>query len=115
MSQAARPRSSWNASCDVILLDALFSERSGGRQTANGNFHTAAWTAAEALLAGTEVHSGGAVKTAASCQTRWATVSPISCLINSIVLTQGLFINSSRRTTRTSKLSSISLALVGTI
>ena len=47
MSQAACPCSSWNTSCDTILLDGLFMECSGGWQTANGNF---CWTLCPSFL-----------------------------------------------------------------
>lgn len=69
------PRATWNSSCDSILLDALFAERSRGRQTDNAGWHASAWTTAEGLLAGTELISGGVKKTAQSCQNRWTAVS----------------------------------------
>ncbi|KAG6826692.1 hypothetical protein H0H87_006689 [Tephrocybe sp. NHM501043] len=70
----ARPRTVWNNDCDHILVECLFKVKSLGKQTSNGNFHTSAWTSAEALLVGTEAHSGGTKKTASSCQTCWNTL-----------------------------------------
>jgi len=55
----------------------LFEERSEGRQTSNGNWHTSTWSAVEAKLARSELKTGGIAKTAQSCQNHWGAVSRI--------------------------------------
>ena len=62
----------------MILLDTLVNEKADGCMTSNSSFHDNAWKAAKKFLAGTELHSGGAKKTADSCKTHDATVSLIS-------------------------------------
>lgn len=86
MSRGARPRSIWNSCCDSILLDALFAERSQGRQTDNAGWHASAWTAAETLLAGTEVRFGGVKKNSTSCQNRWTTVSNFILFVKLVLI-----------------------------
>jgi len=68
---AGKPRARWNSACDAILLEVLIHEKGQGFQASNGNWHPDVWTAVEKKLAGTELNSGGIVKTASSCQGRW--------------------------------------------
>jgi hypothetical protein len=71
------PRSSWNSSCNSILVECLKKQKENGRMTSNSSWHSAAWVEAEKELAGTEKSSGGGKKTAVSCQYRWAAVRPL--------------------------------------
>ncbi|KAG6895921.1 hypothetical protein C0992_011573, partial [Termitomyces sp. T32_za158] len=64
----------WNASCDSMLLEILFTERDQGLQTSNSSWHALAWAKAEVALAGSEMHSGGSHKSASSCQNRWTSL-----------------------------------------
>ncbi|KAF8815799.1 hypothetical protein BYT27DRAFT_7248846 [Phlegmacium glaucopus] len=66
------PRSSWNSSCDSILVECLKKQKENGRMGSNSSWHSAAWVEAEKELSGTEKTSGGGKKTAVSCQYRWA-------------------------------------------
>ncbi|KAG6834959.1 hypothetical protein H0H93_006081 [Arthromyces matolae] len=67
-------RAIWSSVCDQSLLNVLFDERRNGRQTDNAGWHSSAWSTAESKLSGSEARSGGAAKTAASCQTRYNTL-----------------------------------------
>ncbi|KAG6807625.1 hypothetical protein H0H92_006890 [Tricholoma furcatifolium] len=71
---SGKQRAIWDTDTDRILINALLKQRDDGMQTSNGNWHSDTWTAAEQDLSGTEHRSGGAVKTSATCQTRWAAI-----------------------------------------
>ncbi|KAJ6532632.1 hypothetical protein B0H19DRAFT_853318, partial [Mycena capillaripes] len=55
-------------------IGQLAAEKSAGNQTDNAGWHGSAWTASAKALEGTEKKSGGAQKTADTCQTRWGSL-----------------------------------------
>ena len=63
----------WNEACDRILISVLEQAKREGL-VANNGFKTVVWKRAEEALQGTEVTSGGPVKGAAACTTRFAAV-----------------------------------------
>lgn len=52
----------------------------------NSSFHDDAWKAAEKSLSGTELHSGGAKKSAESCKTCYATISLILSMKTAFIM-----------------------------
>ena len=72
--QPSVKRAKWNSSCDVMLLECLEKEKANGHMTSNSSWHNDAWTMAEKLWVGTELHSGGGPKTADSFSYCWTSV-----------------------------------------
>jgi hypothetical protein len=64
----------WTDHDDRLLINTLLDEREKGHQSDSG-FKAIAYTACMEALAHSESESGGALKTAKSCQDRWTTVS----------------------------------------
>ncbi|KAJ7760868.1 hypothetical protein DFH07DRAFT_957399 [Mycena maculata] len=77
-------RSRWNTDCDAILIAQFIAEKAAGNQTDNAGWHQAAFTACAKALAGSEKKSGGAVKTADACMTRWGTLKAQYQLIKAL-------------------------------
>ncbi|KAJ7196180.1 hypothetical protein B0H12DRAFT_1272134, partial [Mycena haematopus] len=69
-----KKRARWNKLCDSVLIAQLIAQKAAGNQTDNAGWHSSAWTACATDLEGTEQQSGGAIKTADACQTRWTTL-----------------------------------------
>ncbi|KAJ6456818.1 hypothetical protein C8R47DRAFT_1227703 [Mycena vitilis] len=69
-----KKRCRWNGETDQIVVMTLLAEKAAGNQTDNAGFHSAAFTACSTALEGTETKSGGAVKSADACLTRWTTL-----------------------------------------
>lgn len=78
--KAKKDHAVWSINNDQILMGILLDARGEGRQTSNGSWHSDVWKTAEKRQAGTEMHSGGTKKTAASCMNHWQNV----CNINSL-------------------------------
>lgn len=90
-------RSTWNSSCDSILVECLQKQKANGRMASNSSWHSAAWVEAEKELVGTEKTSGGGKKTASSCQYRWAAVCALCTLFLFVI--QFYFLCSSKKST----------------
>ncbi|KAJ6481423.1 hypothetical protein C8R47DRAFT_1073792 [Mycena vitilis] len=69
-----KKRCRWNGETDQIVVMTLLAGKAAGNQTDNAGFHSAAFTACSTALEGTETKSGGAVKSADACLTRWTTL-----------------------------------------
>ncbi|KAF8065310.1 hypothetical protein FPV67DRAFT_1671582 [Lyophyllum atratum] len=77
-------RCRWNAECDSTLLVELKAQKANGMQTDNAGWKGDVWTACAVKLAGTEKRSGGAVKTAKACLTRWTTLKANFAIVKSL-------------------------------
>lgn len=78
-----RDRARWTDHSDLLMLGELKAQERQGNQTDNAGFKSDAWTACAAVLAGTEVTSGGCAKTAKSCSTRWTSVCSLTLVFRS--------------------------------
>ncbi|KAL5476603.1 hypothetical protein ACEPAI_3283 [Sanghuangporus weigelae] len=61
----------WSARDDVVLCDALIAQNEKGRSRNIAVFSLDAWEEVAEALKGSELISGGAVKTVAQCKARW--------------------------------------------
>lgn len=78
MSQpSTKPRSTWSAATDKILVDLLIKKAEEGCKTSNGNFKAVVWNEAAVALKGSEQQTGGSQKTASSCESRWKKVCTV--------------------------------------
>lgn len=89
-SSSSDKASRWSARDDVLLCDALISQKNQGKNRGTAVFTVDAWNTVNEQLKGTELVSGGAQKTVAQCKARWQRVSQ-SIEYNHIVLTYLLF------------------------
>jgi hypothetical protein len=65
----------WRSQDSTLLIDTLLKEREAGHQSDTG-FKPVAWTACALALQGSDVVSGGIVKTASSAHDHFGKVSP---------------------------------------
>ncbi len=70
---ACRPRTRWISEDDKILVQELLDCKANALQADSG-WKSTTWTRCAQALANSELESGGSIKTADSCQTRWGKV-----------------------------------------
>ena len=71
-----RPRTKWRPEDDQTLITQLLDCKANGLQADSG-WKGTAWSRCEEALVNSELVSGGAFKSADTCQTRWQKVSPL--------------------------------------
>ena len=63
----------WLTADDAAMIRVLTEQQAAGNQSDNG-WKSLVWTMVATALQGSEVRSGGAAKTAASCSNHWGKV-----------------------------------------
>ena len=72
--KAPPKQAKWSSADDATLIQVLTDQQAAGNQ-ADNSWKRCVWQAACTELAGSELHSGGAPKTASKCHTRWDKVN----------------------------------------
>ena len=78
----------WSSADDATLIEVLTEQQALGNQLDSG-WKSLMWTAAADKLKGSEKRSGGAPKTAGSCNSRWQTVcnsSPVTVFVGQLII-----------------------------
>jgi hypothetical protein len=82
-SKPANPKASWKPEDNKLLVETLLKERDEGHQPDTG-FKSVLYTTCAEALVGSEIWSGGAVKSAENCYNRWGVVRVLTILIQAI-------------------------------
>ena len=72
--KAPPKQAKWSSADDATLIQVL-TDQQAARNQADNSWKGCVWQAACTELAGSELHSGGAPKTASKCHTRWDKVN----------------------------------------